>query len=242
MKNFKLIPALFTLSLALLFSVNSPVVASTCCVSCEFASNYCDSCECCNCPFDCDEIYNNYYSPDNYFVAYKSINSDLVFVKSFAQSRVIFTFENLVSFSFSKDSRYLLVERSEYSTKFNAQNNFIEIFDLANENRIFYMPFIRKSYPSTSFYATKTCFVGDINLNFYEDTLETISFDYASIPVYFYGVKSVYMSPVCIGLSVKFNDSSVNFYLPKKDFSGLSLVARFNKNILASDMICTYID
>ncbi|KKP29744.1 MAG: hypothetical protein UR12_C0003G0018 [candidate division TM6 bacterium GW2011_GWF2_30_66] len=219
MKNFKLMSIL---SLALLFSLNSQVIAS--------------KINCC-----CNNVYINYYSFDNKFCAYKCDFSNSVFVENVSKSKDILEFRNLVSFSFSKDSKFLLVERSEYNSKIGMQNDFIEIFDLANEKRIFFMPFYKKCYPA-NYYSTKSYDLDDlVYLNFYGNTLESVEFDfegnYIFVPANLYNVRSVYASQLGLGLSVKFNDGSIKVYIPTKDFSGFNEVFSFGKSILESYLV-----
>lgn len=211
MKNFKLMSVL---SIALLFSANSSLVAST--------INYCRNCA-------------NYYSLDNKFCVYKCDCSTSVFVENISKSKDILEFRNLLSFSFSKDSKYLLVERSEYNSKIGMQNDFIEIFDLVSEKRIFFMPFYKKCYPA-NYYSTKSYDLDDlVYLNFYGNTLESVEFDfegnYIFVPANLYNVRTVYASQLGLGISVKFNDGSIKVYMPTKDFSGFNEVFSFVKSV-----------
>jgi hypothetical protein len=241
MKNFKLIPVLFSFSLALLLSTNSLVVA--------FTDN------CCNCDWCGTKVRSEgVYSPDKLFRVIRPdsgsvivervdcFESDMVYGDTGLFShdrpvwRIIFRFNNLVSFSFSKDSKYLLVERSEYNSKVGMQNDFIEIFDLWNEKRVFFMPFYKKCYPAGSYYSTKSYDLDDlVFLNFFGDTLQSVEFDfegnYIFVPANLYNVRSVYASQLGLGLSVKFNDGSVKVYIPTKDFSGFNEVFSFGKSV-----------
>lgn len=237
MKNFKLIPVLFTFSLAILLSTNSLVVASTD-NSCNCCSDWCGT----RTTYYNNGTYNkNYYSldnysPDNNFRVCKSSYNDSVFVENISKSKHIFEFKNLVSFSFSRDSRYILVERSEYNSKVGMKNDFIEIFDLVNEKRIFFMPFYKKCYPAGSYYSTKSYDLDDlVYLNFYGDTLQSVEFDfegnYIFVPANLYNVRSVYASQLGLGLSVKFNDGSIKIYIPTKDFSGFNEVFSFGESV-----------
>lgn len=187
---------------------------------------------------------NSCYSPDNNYCVYSRAYSDSstgsysesnLFVENVKESRDVFEFANVVSFAFSKDSKYIMLERSEYSDQINAQNDYIEIFDMNAEKRIFYMPFIKKCY-SSSYNNFKSYNLDNIVfLNFSGDTLKSIQWDfegnYINVPAYVYNVSSVYVSQLGLGVSVKFNNGKVSVYLPKKDFSGLGLLAEFERSI-----------
>lgn len=181
----------------------------------------------------------NYFSPDNKFCIYIACElcddecwrSSLV-VENVSQSRDIFEFvnTNILSFAFSKDSKYILVERSEYNSQAGVQNEFIEVFDLVNEKRIFYMPFIKR-FCSADFRDYKYSIDDLVFLNFSGDTLKSVEWDfegrYINVPASIQNVDFVYASQLGLGLSVRFNDGTIGVYLPKKDFSRLELLSEF---------------
>lgn len=216
MKKFKLLSALSFLSLAILITANF--------AKASFRATF---------------VENNLKIVDRAWINYKITENTGETGPEYSK-KIIFEFKDWRAFSFSKDGKYVMVERSEYNSQVNAQNDYIEIFDLANKKRIFYMPFISKCKPRITILKTNppqyvyeyTHNIGNlVSLKFYDKTLVSVDFNfegnYINIPAHIYDVKSVYASKLSSALSVKFNDGSVKLYLPKKDFSRFSLLAEF---------------
>jgi len=171
------------------------------------------------------------YSPDGKFrISKRTVRSGnygdrFLEVEQVGKTRKLFKFKSAKSFSFSTDSNYILVERSEYNDDLCMTNDFIEIFDLHNRKRVFYMPFFKKFYTSRKRRWKSVNLSERMNLAFKGEIFKSIEWDiegvFVTIPVNFHNVRSVFASDYSLGLSVYFKDGVIKIYLPNKDFAGL---------------------
>lgn len=251
MKKFKLALTLF-LGLAFsgsIFVINASDSEINCC-GCIGGCGCCCKCRYCN----YEPLWLNIrqsYSPEKNFRIYRyedTLRADDVFFVEDEYHKIIFELKNLTSFSFSKDSRYLLVERSDNNSLISSikcVQDFIEIFDLVNEKCIFSTPIYKKYYSTRNPFCSKSSYNIDnlVYLNFYGNTLSSLElyFDrnYIFYSINLCDIKYVYVSKLGgLRLLVRFNNDSMRIYTISSDFSRLCEENAFSfcSSIIISDM------
>ena len=213
-------------SIAALLSANSVFSKS-----CDASSYRCMA------PTKCTVLVpgQNFYSLDGKFRAkvtgYKS-GSQLVRIHKTGRKRCTLAFRSVRSFSFSTDSRYLLIERSVRDKQAGVTNEFLEVFDLKERNRLVYIPFYKRFYAPNKRYRKSKSSVGKLmDVEFSGSRLKSVSYDFdgvvKTVPAKLRNVSSVFTSECAGVLSVRFKDGFIKIYIPNKDFSGLDKVYEF---------------
>jgi len=189
------------------------------------------------------------YSPDGLFRAscnHSRSRDSFVMVEKVGTKRKVFKFNSVISFSFSTDSNYIFIERSEYNDELYMTNNFIEVFDLHNRKRLFYMPFVRKFYTSRKSRLRGFNLSERINLKLKGETLKSVEWYVEDVPVqvpaHLQQVRSVYASEYSLGISVFFKDGLLKIYLPNKDFTHLYETFEFMTPQVIGRPVTVYLD